>query len=39
MNKTATEKGHIAYGANAFDDRACEEYKVVVKAFDKLLGE
>ncbi len=36
MDKTATKKGHIAYGANAFDDRACNEYKVAVKALDKL---
>ena len=31
MDKTATKKGHIAYGANAFEDRACEEYEVAVK--------
>ena len=36
MDKTATKKGHIAYGANAFDDRACKEYEVTVKALDKL---
>ena len=36
MDITATEKGHIAYGVNAFDDRACKEYKMVVKVLDKL---
>ena len=36
MWKTATEKGHIAYGVNAYDDRPCEEYEVAVKALDKL---
>ena len=36
MDKTAIEKGHIAYGANAFNNRACEEYEVAVKALDKL---
>jgi hypothetical protein len=30
MDKTATNKGHIAYGANTFDNRASEEYKVAV---------
>jgi hypothetical protein len=31
MDKMLTNKGHIAYGTNAFDNRAYEEYKAAVK--------
>jgi hypothetical protein len=36
MDKKATEKGHIAYGANAFNDRAHEKHKAAVKVLDNL---
>ncbi len=36
MDRTATKKGHIAYGANAFDDRACKEYDAAVKTLANL---
>jgi len=36
LDRAATEKGHIAYGANAFDDRACEEYDAGVKTLTNL---
>jgi hypothetical protein len=36
MDRTATKKGHIAYGVNAFDDRAQEEYDTAVKTLANL---
>ena len=38
MDRTATKKGHIAYGANAFDDRAREEHDAAVKTLANLHG-
>jgi hypothetical protein len=36
MDRTATKKGHIAYGANGFDDRARKEYDAGVKTLANL---
>ena len=36
LDRVATEKGHIAYGANAFNERACEEYEEAMKILTNL---
>ena len=36
LDRVATEKGHIAYGANAFNKRACEEYEEAMKMLTNL---
>ena len=36
LDRVATEKGHIAYGANAFNERAWEEYEAAVKTLTNL---
>ena len=36
LDRVATEKGHIAYGANAFNERACEEYEEAMKMLTNL---
>jgi hypothetical protein len=36
LDRVATEKGHIAYGANAFNDRACYEYEEAMKTLTNL---
>ena len=36
LDRVATEKGHIAYGANAFNERACEEYEEAMKTLTNL---
>ena len=36
LDRVATEKGHIAYGANAFNERACEEYEEAMKTLINL---
>ena len=36
LDRVATEKGHIAYGANAFNKRACEEYEEAMKTLTNL---
>jgi len=36
LDRVATEKGLIAYGANAFNERACEEYEEAMKMLTNL---
>ena len=36
LGRVATEKGHIAYGANAFNERAWEEYEEAMKMLTNL---
>ncbi len=36
LDRVTTEKGHIAYGANAFDERAWKEYEAAVKTLTNL---
>ena len=36
LDRVATEKGHIAYWANAFNERACEDYEEAMKTLTNL---
>ncbi len=36
LDRVTTKTGHIAYGSNVFDERACEEYEAAVKTLTNL---
>ena len=36
LDRVATKKGHIAYGVNAFNERACEDYEEAMKMLTSL---